>query len=166
MRPLESAEENARRLTGKPNITLPYPECCEVEKSKITECNDCGIKYCSEECKIIAYQRYHRTLCLQSRERNDCHPLVRLNETWKQIQYPPETSTIMLLARMVALVLQCEHKQELLSTFSQFCNRSVNDTYEITHNLLGVKFINQIELLREMTEQALENEWTQHVRIS
>ena len=57
MRPLENAEENARRLTGKPDIVLPYPECCETKKELITECSSCGVKYCSNDCKSEAFQR-------------------------------------------------------------------------------------------------------------
>ena len=59
MSPLENAEENARRLSGKRDIILPYPECCETKKEFITECEACGVKYCSNECKSEALQRYN-----------------------------------------------------------------------------------------------------------
>lgn len=157
--PLETAEENARRLTGKSDIILPHMECCETKKNLIMECSACGIKYCSTECQNEALQRYHSTLCLQSRDRNESHPLLQLNETWKQMHYPPETATIMLLARMVALVNQASNKEDILSTFSQFCHRTVNDTHEIAHNLLGEKFIGQIDVLRQMLLKALNNDY-------
>lgn len=157
--PLETAEENARRLTGKSDIILPHMECCETKKNLIMECSACGIKYCSTECLNEALQRYHSTLCLQSRDRNESHPLLQLNETWKQMHYPPETATIMLLARMVALVNQASDKEDILSTFSQFCHRTVNDTHEIAHNLLGEKFIGQIDVLRQMLLKALNNDY-------
>lgn len=57
LKPLETAEENARRLTGKVDIILPYSECCETQKDCITECTACGTKYCSSECKNEAFQR-------------------------------------------------------------------------------------------------------------
>jgi len=72
---------------------------------------------------LYAYFRYHNTLCLQSRVKDESHPLTQLNETWKQMHYPPETATVMLLARMVAMVNQTDLKLDLLSTFSQFCHR-------------------------------------------
>lgn len=162
MRPLETAEENVRRLVDDPTIELPHPECCDTKKDLITECSDCGTKYCSIECQEEAYQRYHSTLCLRSREKLEAHPLVRLNEMWKQMQYPPESATIMLAARMVALVNQANNKGEILSVFSQFCHRTVNDTHEIAHNLLGEKFIGQIDVLREMSVNALNTEYTSH----
>ncbi|XP_050595122.1 histone-lysine N-trimethyltransferase SMYD5 isoform X2 [Bombus affinis] len=154
LKPLETAEENVRRLTGNSAIILPYPECCETKKDLITECPECGTKYCSIECQNDAYLRYHSTICLQSREKDESHPLVQLNETWKQMHYPPESATVMLLIKMIALVNQADNKEEMLSTFSQFCHRTVNDTHEIAHKLLGEKFIGQIEVLRQMMQKA------------
>lgn len=162
LKALETAEENVRRLTGNSTIILPHAECCETKKDLITECPNCGVKYCSIECQIEAYQRYHKTLCLQSREKCSSHPLVQLNDTWKQMQYPPESATIMLAARMIALVNQADIKGDVLATFSQFCQRTVNDVQEITHNLLGDKFIGQIDVLREMLQRALNTEYTSH----
>lgn len=107
--------------------------------------------------------RYHSILCLQSRIKDESHPFTQLNETWKQMHYPPETATIMLLARMVALVNQAHNKQEVLSIFSQFCHRTTNDTHEIAHNLLGEKFVGQIDVLRQMMQTAFNIEYTAHV---
>ncbi|XP_046823787.1 histone-lysine N-trimethyltransferase SMYD5 isoform X1 [Vespa velutina] len=160
LKPLENAEETARRLTAKPDIILPYMECCKTEKNLITECSACGTKYCSNECQNEALERYHKILCLQTRDKNEDHPLVQLNEIWKQMHYPPETATIMLLARMIAIVIQTSNQEDILQTFSQFCHRTVNDTDEIAHNLLGEKFIGQIDLLRQMLQKALNNDYT------
>ena len=55
--PLDTAEENVRRLTTCPDITLPFPQCSEVKKETIVECDACNIKYCSCECKIEAQKR-------------------------------------------------------------------------------------------------------------
>lgn len=109
------------------------------------------------------YFRYHSSLCLQSRDKDENHPLTQLNETWKQMHYPPETATVMLIARMVALVNQANNKSEILSMFSQFCHRTMNDTHEIAHNLLGEKFVGQIDVLRQMMQKALNTEHTAHV---
>lgn len=51
-RPLETAEENLRRLTGNQTVTLPYPECCAVQKTKYlqVQCPNCPSQYCSSEC--------------------------------------------------------------------------------------------------------------------
>lgn len=114
---------------------------------------------------LCVYFRYHSILCLQSRVKDESHPLTQLNETWKQMHYPPETATVMLLARMVAMVNQTDLKLDLLSTFSQFCHRTTNDTHEIVHNLLGEKFVGQIDVLRQMMQKALNTEYTSHVSI-
>ncbi|XP_063988465.1 histone-lysine N-trimethyltransferase SMYD5 [Diachasmimorpha longicaudata] len=155
--PLESAEENARRLSGNINLILPYPECCETKKELIVECPTCGVKYCSDECLTEAFQKYHRVLCLQSREKNENHPLVQMKEAWKQMHYPPETATIMLPARMIAFINQASDKTVALSTFNQFCHKTVNEDEEIAHNLLGEKFIGQIDVLRQMIKGALDD---------
>lgn len=74
------------------------------------------------------------------------------------MHYPPETATIMLLARMVAMVNQATDKAAIISTFSQFCHKTVNETQEITHNLLGEKFVGQIDILRQMLQKSLNTE--------
>lgn len=61
------------------------------------------------------------------------------------------------------MVNQANDKQDVYSMFSQFCHRTVNDTHEIAHNLLGEKFVGQIDVLREMMEKALNLENTAHV---
>ncbi|XP_043265887.1 SET and MYND domain-containing protein 5 [Colletes gigas] len=157
--PLETAEENVHRLTENPAIILPHAECCETKKDLITECPECGTKYCSIECQNEAYSRYHSTLCLHAREKCESHPLAKLNDTWKQMHYPPESGTIMLPARMVALVNQANNKEDILSIFSRFCHCAINDIQQITHKLLEEKFIGQIDVLREMMQKALNTQF-------
>nr|CAD7400590.1 unnamed protein product [Timema cristinae] len=85
MRPLESTEENARRLTGKKDLVLPYPECCPTNKKSHIQCQQCSVRYCCAECRDAAWSQYHKTLCTQSRTRDPSHPLEQLNDTWKYI---------------------------------------------------------------------------------
>jgi len=42
-RPLEGAEENVRRLTGKKDLVLPYPHCCPTNRESHTQCPLCGV---------------------------------------------------------------------------------------------------------------------------
>lgn len=79
------------------------------------------------------------------------------------MHYPPETASIMLLVKMVALINQANNKEDILSTFSQFCHRTVNDTHEIAHKLLGEKFVGQIDVLRQMMLKAVNTEFIEHV---
>lgn len=71
----------------------------------------------------------------------------------------------MLLARMVALVEQSLDKGSTLAAFGQFCRRAVNETQEISHNLLGEKYVGQIDTLREMALCALNTESVSQVRL-
>ncbi|KAH0554861.1 SET and MYND domain-containing protein 5 [Cotesia glomerata] len=159
MYPLENAEENVRRLTGKKNLVLPYPEYCEMKKELFAECPECGIKFCSNECLKEAFSKYHRILCSQTRGNKEGHPLEKLKETWKQMHYPPETATIMLLARMIAHVNQADDKSSVLAVYNNFCHKTVNEVHEIAHNLLGEKFIGQIDVLRELLEQTFNKDY-------
>ncbi|XP_044017428.1 SET and MYND domain-containing protein 5 [Aphidius gifuensis] len=162
MQPLETAEENARRLTGNKNLILPHQECCETQKNKITQCPACGIGYCSVDCLNEAYQKYHQVVCLQSRVKDPSNPLIRLKETWKQMHYPPETATIMLIAKIIAIVNQSPDKAAVLSGFNEFCHKTINNDQQIVHNLLGDKFIGQIDVLREMMEYTINTEHVPH----
>lgn len=45
LKPLESAEENVRRLAGVPDLHLPYSECCETKKDECIDCLYCEVIY-------------------------------------------------------------------------------------------------------------------------
>lgn len=149
MRPLETAEENVRRLTGK-EIQLPYPELGSTDKTQHSSCSSCGAPYCSVKCRQLAFEQYHQLLCF-----NSDHPLSSLIETWKQMHYPPETTGIMLIARIIACVEQAADKEAAVNTIMQFCHKTVNEEEEITHKLLGPQFTDKLELLRTLLSRAL-----------
>lgn len=80
--PLETAEQNIRRLTFDQTIILPYPE---VDKTadiqlKIVTCPGCGIPYCSTSCLLAAENKYHRILCPLLKPNQS---LDLINEMWK-----------------------------------------------------------------------------------
>lgn len=149
LRPLETAEENVRRLTGK-EIQLPYPELGSTDKTQHSSCCSCGAAYCSAKCRELAVEQYHQLLCF-----NSDHPLNNLIETWKQMHYPPETTSIMLIARIIACVEQAGDKAVAFNTFMQFCHKTVNEEEMITHKLLGPQFTDKLELLRTLLSRAL-----------
>ncbi|KAJ8952704.1 hypothetical protein NQ318_021021 [Aromia moschata] len=157
LRPLETAQENATRLAGH-FVELPYPECCTTDKTKTVSCMMCAEQYCSVECQTEAFNQYHRTLCLQTAERNNTHPLEGLNEAWKQVHYPPETSTVMLIVRLLARIIQSPNKDAAIEQTLQFCHRTVNEDAELAHNLLGEKFADQISLLHNLLLAAMPHE--------
>ncbi|KAG0713036.1 SET and MYND domain-containing protein 5 [Chionoecetes opilio] len=161
MRSLETAQENASRLAQNPQLSLPFPECCDTKKDTFIECPSCDASYCSRECRSSAWNQYHETLCLRSYMPDPSHPLVMLQEAWKQMHYPPETACVMLLARIIATVRQASDKEGATALFMQFCHRTMNEEEEIAHKLLGQEFQEQLESLRTLIEKSV---WSSEVQ--
>jgi hypothetical protein len=86
MKPLETTEENIRRLINDPKFKLPYyAECCETNKTVFSKCEKCQIDYCSNECKKEAFLLYHQVLCLGEHRFNPEHPINLLLDAWKYV---------------------------------------------------------------------------------
>ncbi|CAL1291107.1 unnamed protein product [Larinioides sclopetarius] len=158
MRPLETAEENVRRLTGIPGLLLPYPECCATKKDEYIECPYCEVSYCSYSCREQAWEQYHQVLCTSSLIGNTKHPLDQLQDAWREMHYPPETASIMLIARMIATVKQAKDKGGAAHLFSQFCHKTRSKNGDISHKLLGKQFQAQVEHLRQLIIKGLQDE--------
>eukprot|EP00794_Sanderia_malayensis_P018326 gene18326-20147_t len=152
MKSLETAEEMARRLSGKYDTELPHKECCEIERSQhlISKCQSCDEIYCCEECKIDAYEKYHKILCLGVAKQDPNHPLNKLDQEWRESHYPPETASIGLVCRIIAVVIQAEDASELLEQFASFCSSPQNIEEKMVHKLLGDCFNDHVEILRNM----------------
>uniref|UniRef100_A0A8C9YE56 Protein-lysine N-trimethyltransferase SMYD5 n=1 Tax=Sander lucioperca TaxID=283035 RepID=A0A8C9YE56_SANLU len=162
LRALETAEENARRLSGNPGLSLPHPELCRVRPELHQACPQCQVMYCSSECRQAAADQYHRVLCLGSSQDDPDHPINKLKDAWRSMHYPPETSSIMLMARMVAVVKQAKDKAHWQKLFSHFCSRTGNEEEEIAHKLLGEKFrvINKIDdSLARISKDVIVLQW-------
>ncbi|XP_078530609.1 protein-lysine N-trimethyltransferase SMYD5 [Lissotriton helveticus] len=158
LRALETAEENARRLSGNAFLVLPHPEQCQIRRDLHQVCPNCQVVYCSASCQTSAYDQYHKALCLGASREDPKHPLNKLQEAWRNIHFPPETASIMLMARMVATVKQAKDKDRWVNLFSQFCSKTANEEEEIVHKLLGDKFKGQLDLLRGLFVEALYEE--------
>ncbi|KAJ8723213.1 hypothetical protein PYW08_003125 [Mythimna loreyi] len=159
MRPLETPEQNVRRLSCKPDIVLPHSDIFEINIDSITNCDQCGVLYCSEACRQNAYVKYHRILCHDSSDAQ--HPIVVLLETWKQMHYPPETTSIMLLVRILAYIQQSSEPSAAVARVKQFCHRTENEDAELVHKLLGEQFTHQMNTLREMTSHVVNGDHVQ-----
>ncbi|KAJ8716760.1 hypothetical protein PYW07_003387 [Mythimna separata] len=159
MRPLETPEQNVRRLSCKPDIVLPHSDIFEINIESITNCDQCGTLYCSEGCRQNAYVKYHRVLCHDSSDAQ--HPIVVLLETWKQMHYPPETTSIMLLVRILAYIQQSSDPSAAVARVKQFCHRTENEDAELVHKLLGEQFTHQMNTLREMTSHVVSGDAVQ-----
>ncbi|KAF8569546.1 hypothetical protein P879_05557 [Paragonimus westermani] len=156
MCPLETAEINAKRLTGNPSLTIPHAECGALTFNPVT-CPDCGSWYCSTTCMKEAASVYHCVVCPRQLEIAQC--IQELDELWRQLHYPPETSTIMLLVRIAGACLSACFRQsvqskqivEALNTFVSATTEQIKakDLGELTlsHKLLRPEFFTSLEQL-------------------
>ncbi|KAH3787594.1 histone-lysine N-trimethyltransferase SMYD5-like isoform X2 [Dreissena polymorpha] len=161
LRSLETAEAMAQRLTSNPALVLPFPECCEVKQDLIVHCPNCQVSYCGTACRDRAWASHHKALCLGRDRENPEHPLNKLHDTWRNIHFPPETASVMLLLKMIAMVKQAEDSVSVLSEFSQFVQATVNEEEHAVHKLLGSQFQDQLEMLRHMVSDTFYDEKVQ-----
>lgn len=78
------------------------------------------------------------------------------------MHYPPETSTIMIIPRILATIQQAVNPEEAQAQFLQFCHRTVNDDSKIAHKFLGDKFVDQISTLHNLLVQAMNPDRISH----
>lgn len=159
MRPLETPEQNVRRLACKSEIVLPHADSFEINLEDLETCAKCEALYCSGMCKQMAYERYHRTTCFDMTD--PLHPMTVLIEEWKQMHYPPETTNILLLVRILAFINQSPDPAYAASKIKQFCHRTENEDAELVHKLLGESFTYQLERLRDLTSAAISGDYVE-----
>ncbi|KAH8421196.1 hypothetical protein KR009_006024, partial [Drosophila setifemur] len=60
MRPLETVQENVRRLASDPHVEVPLPQYdpTTARAAQFTQCERCEVRYCSEDCLMEAQKRY------------------------------------------------------------------------------------------------------------
>lgn len=66
------------------------------------------------------------------------------------MHYPPETASVVLVLRIFAMI---KNQPDLLATFGEFCDRSVNEDLSLCHKVLGEKFTDQIAELHQAFAQ-------------
>ena len=80
------------------------------------------------------------------------------------MHYPPETTSIMLLVRILAYIQQSSDPSAAVAKVKQFCHRTENEDAELVHKLLGEQFTHQMNTLREMTSHVVSGDEVQEVR--
>uniref|UniRef100_A0A0A9WCY4 SET and MYND domain-containing protein 5 n=2 Tax=Lygus hesperus TaxID=30085 RepID=A0A0A9WCY4_LYGHE len=123
LKPMESVEENVRRLTANASVVVPFPELCVTAKSNQVFCESCGVGFCSEGCKTLAEQQYHSLLCP-----GKLPAMVHLVETWKRMHYPPETTSISLIARIIAMVETAADRESLVQSLMSFSHEATDES--------------------------------------
>lgn len=86
-----------------------------------------------------------------------CGRYDEINEKWKTIHYPPETTTIMLILRIFAM-LKSQAVPNLMEKLNEFSSRSINEDISLCHKMLGDKFQDQISDLHKMILQAFQDD--------
>lgn len=79
------------------------------------------------------------------------------------MHYPPETTNIMLLVRILAYIQQNPDPLAAAAKVKQFCHRTVNEDAELVHKLLGEQFADQLNTLRDLTGNVISGEYIQEV---
>jgi hypothetical protein len=74
------------------------------------------------------------------------------------MHYPPETSTIMLVCRIFAMILQSSNQPEILSILNDFQDITTNEDLMIFHKMLGENFSSQLSKLHFELQKTFENE--------
>ena len=144
LEPLETANENVVRLANDPNIVLPNHECCSTRQSFHCKCPHCDCWFCSKSCQEEAWNSYHKVLC----HNDPNHPLAILDEIWRPMHYPPETSSIGLVIRILATIVQAPDPEEQIGILMSLMHDTVNKKEQLAHKMLGERFADQLEQLR------------------
>jgi hypothetical protein len=106
MTSMETPAAMAARLSAQPSVELVRSDCFVVDQTNHTACDKCSTVYCRQECKQAAWDQHHQLLCTGG---NPDHPLALLQTSWKEIHPPPETTSVELLSRFLAMVALGKH---------------------------------------------------------
>lgn len=153
MRSLESPRELLSRLSkcDIANDFLPPPEEFGQVSTRVsvTKCEQCPAIYCSEECRTLAFNRYHRKLCegLVSLEASEA--LKSLSHEWKQFHYPPEEATVTLLIKMVATIMSSEHQEQMTNFYKE---KSGLEGVPVRY--MEEKFMDRLQSMRDLMATA------------
>ena len=79
------------------------------------------------------------------------------------MHYPPETASVLLILRIFAMI---KNQPDLLATFGEFCDRSVNEDLSLCHKMLGEKFTAQISELQQAFAQVFAEDEILHKYLS
>ncbi|CAG9808176.1 unnamed protein product [Chironomus riparius] len=150
--PLESAQENVRRLAMDVSIVLPK-QVNELA-DQIDQCNNCQAKYCSPKCASSAAASYHNFECNQYKFGGRFY---EIHELWKKSHYPPETATIDLVIRIFGMIKQ-SNSAEVIELLDNFSKHSCNEDLQLCHKMLGEKFSIQLSQIHKEVQRIFGND--------
>lgn len=145
MSALETACDNLRRLTKDPQLSLPHKDLDAVDPSSQVECPHCSLRYCSAACRDQGWRRYHQLLCLGPSAQDEIHPSNMLDEIWRNSHFPPETASVHLVTRIIAMI---RIDPDFRASMKKFCFDSKNKDGRLIHKVFGDKFDSRREEIR------------------
>lgn len=171
LKPLESPQDNARRLLRDNSFVLPItPDASDGDSSvQIFQCSSCGTEYCSEACRVASANEYHSFVCCSGQD----NPFFQLEQEWRKSHSVPETGTVMLLVRIAATHFsahfrQSERARYIVTALSRFVSSPIvelpsSNEYEphsshtsLTHIMMGPKFSGNLARLHVLFLEVLE----------
>lgn len=72
------------------------------------------------------------------------------------MHYPPETTTIMLIVKLLAMYKQTEQKKELLDAIQSFHHEFINENLMISHKMLGENYQQDLTHLYELYSKSMD----------
>ncbi|ORZ39384.1 hypothetical protein BCR44DRAFT_44709 [Catenaria anguillulae PL171] len=103
---LESPKQQAARLAGlesEDQLDLPLANDLLPPITRLA-CPTCDAQYCSHACQTHAWNAYHQVLCPGVCTPHQVAMQQQIIDEWKSFHYPPETATITLVLKMVAMM--------------------------------------------------------------
>lgn len=75
----------------------------------------------------------------------------------RKVHYPPETTTIELIAKLLGMGMQSEDKSQFMNYLKDFQSKVVNEDLMIAHKMLGPNFESQLSELYPLYCKAFAN---------
>lgn len=72
------------------------------------------------------------------------------------MHYPPETTTIMLIVKLLAMYKQTAQKKELLDAIQDFHHEFINVNSMISHKMLGENYQKDLNKLYELYSKSFD----------
>lgn len=74
----------------------------------------------------------------------------------RKMHYPPETTTIMLIVKLLAMYKQTEQKKDLLDAIQDFHHEFINENLMISHKMLGENYQRDLNNLYELYSKSFD----------
>jgi len=147
MRPLETQDECIQRLTKNKISSLPKTEHT-YQAPPIIKCTKRGEIFCSEKCKNEADMKYNRMLTTVKDK------IEEIDDLWRDIHFPPETASIALVYRLLAMKRLDPNVAEFLESKEQGDQSFGSD---VIHKMLGEQFERDLLVLSDFLQRTIED---------